>query len=78
MGQGAEDLDQRWAWGGRLPPTEPRPTVAPQQWRIEVLNKDGTHHSFVPRFGRGDITAERALVCLNETLDHERFTARVV
>ena len=31
MGQGAEDLDQRWAWGGRLPPTEPCPTVAWQQ-----------------------------------------------
>lgn len=35
MAQGAEDLDQRWAWGGRLPPTEPRPTVAPQQCAAE-------------------------------------------
>jgi hypothetical protein len=47
-------------------------------WRIEVLNADGTHHSYVPRFGNGDISAERALACLNETLDHARFSVRVV
>lgn len=29
MGQGAEDMDTRWAWGGRLPPTEPRQVVEP-------------------------------------------------
>ena len=46
-------------------------------WQIEVLNKDGSHHSFVPRYA-GNIEPKRALECINMTLDHGRFVARMV
>lgn len=74
MGQGADDMDSRWAWGGSRQSVEPNEN---DDWRIEVLNKDGSHRLFVPRYS-GAIEPERALELMNSTLDHERFSVRVV
>lgn len=63
-----------------LPPATDRPVVAEQQggdWKIEILNKGGTHHSYVPRYA-GNIAPGAAMAALNQTLDASRFSARIV